>query len=485
MLLRLELRYRQIFLFALLFLALWRALIATQVGLGVDEAHYVLYGRHVDLSYFDHPPLVGWIHWLFQQVPIKSDFLARLPAILISALTSVLALRFLLRQGFTQAASVFSVIILNLTPLFNGMSLMLLPDSPLMPLIFLLIEATENTVRHKSIKSWLILGLILGLCGLSKYTAVLFVPALVIYFLREGRWREILTLRFCLGVLVSVVVVSPILIWNLRNHFVSFSYQSDHVLSFQNFSFKNFLQTWGGQLIIWGISPFVLAIMALGRLKTFRQNELVFWLGWAFLGFFTVISFFQTLLPHWTLVLFVLMIPWAAATAWDDCAKNKLKFRMSFVLVLPVLLSLPLMLELGFKVFPSQWTAAGYHDVVQWGEVMKEASLLSQAGLPASAPSGVAVFNWTLGSRAMYYAPPGFDVFVLDGKNHQFSVWNAQPPEGRNLMIAIEEEKITETLSQISCDQVEKVGHRKGYIRGALVHEFSYFRCLNYRGLKL
>ena len=34
---------------------------AGQFGLTVDEAHYVLYGKIIDFSYVDHPPLVGWV----------------------------------------------------------------------------------------------------------------------------------------------------------------------------------------------------------------------------------------------------------------------------------------------------------------------------------------------------------------------------------------------------------------------------------------
>ncbi|OUS41423.1 hypothetical protein A9R00_00990, partial [Oleispira antarctica] len=26
-----------------------------------DEAHYALYGKLLDWSYFDHPPMVGWL----------------------------------------------------------------------------------------------------------------------------------------------------------------------------------------------------------------------------------------------------------------------------------------------------------------------------------------------------------------------------------------------------------------------------------------
>ena len=31
------------------------------LGLSGDEAHYALYGANLALSYYDHPPLVGWI----------------------------------------------------------------------------------------------------------------------------------------------------------------------------------------------------------------------------------------------------------------------------------------------------------------------------------------------------------------------------------------------------------------------------------------
>ena len=38
-------------------------ILAWGVGLSVDEAHYALYAYHLDWSYFDHPPLVGWLQW--------------------------------------------------------------------------------------------------------------------------------------------------------------------------------------------------------------------------------------------------------------------------------------------------------------------------------------------------------------------------------------------------------------------------------------
>jgi 4-amino-4-deoxy-L-arabinose transferase-like glycosyltransferase len=462
----------------LLVLTLWRLWIAAQVGLGVDEAHYVLYGRYLDLSYFDHPPLVGWIHAVFQALPVSKDFLARVPAVLISLGTSVLAFRFLFRHGFSEAAAAFAVILLNVTPLYNGLSLILLPDSTLMPLGFLIIEATENIVSRKSLRSWLWLGLLLGLAGLSKYTAILFVPALAVYFLREKRWKEVLTWRFLAGVAVAAVVVSPILIWNLKNDFISFSYQSDHVLAFHNFSLMNFVQTWGSQWVLWGFGPAILAFLAFARLQAWRRSEMLFWLSLSIFGFFVLISFFQTILPHWPLCFFVLMIPWGGALFWESTARKKWG---PWVVSSSLVITLPLLFELGFHVLPSKKSALLYRDVYGWDEVMKEAAEIRQRELQGPR-TGVAVYNWTLGSRAFYYSPPGTPVFVLDGKNHQFSVWNPVSPLGFDLIVAVEEEKTAETLSQIRCDRVEKVGHRKSTRDQAVVNEFSYYRCLGFLG---
>ena len=54
--------------------------LALALGLSVDEAHYALYAAHPALSYFDHPPLVGWLQipfvwlggadWLLRVVPL-------------------------------------------------------------------------------------------------------------------------------------------------------------------------------------------------------------------------------------------------------------------------------------------------------------------------------------------------------------------------------------------------------------------------------
>jgi len=78
-------------LFLIGFLTLIRLVVAPLFGLGVDEAHYVLYAKYLDWSYVDHPPLVGWVHVPFLYLFGANEFLARLPAILIFAAASYCA----------------------------------------------------------------------------------------------------------------------------------------------------------------------------------------------------------------------------------------------------------------------------------------------------------------------------------------------------------------------------------------------------------
>ena len=40
-----------------------RILFASSLGLGIDESYTVATGRHLQLSYFDHPPLAWWLAW--------------------------------------------------------------------------------------------------------------------------------------------------------------------------------------------------------------------------------------------------------------------------------------------------------------------------------------------------------------------------------------------------------------------------------------
>ncbi|NCU93095.1 MAG: glycosyl transferase, partial [Burkholderiaceae bacterium] len=49
--------------------------------LSVDEAHYALYADRLAWSYFDHPPLVGWIQWPLVAINAPDGILRLIPIV--------------------------------------------------------------------------------------------------------------------------------------------------------------------------------------------------------------------------------------------------------------------------------------------------------------------------------------------------------------------------------------------------------------------
>ena len=459
----------------------WR--VATQFGQTVDEAHYVLYGRFPALSYFDHPPLVGWIQMLFGHLPIGELLRARLPAMLLSLLTSKLAYDYLLTKNISQKNTFYALAALNLTPMFNTMSVALLPDTLLMPLTFLIISGTEKVMAKSTYRNWLLLGLWLGLAGLSKYTAALYIFALVLIFLQKNRWKEILKAPLWVGVLPALLLVSPVLIWNIRNHFSSFQYQADHVLTLNSGILNNLGSSFAIQLISWGVGPFAVALLGYAvlmknffKLRSFAISAVF---ASVFLMFFTYVAVSEVLLPHWMLMFFVVMVP----LSFGHFLERKVFSRTLLLsMVISALLSFALLFEIAFKIFPTTATAALYEGVTGWDDAMTEAGhKLDAIEKPQKA---LAVMNWTLGSRAMYYNKTRFPVFVIDTRRDQFDIWTPQSPVGFDLLVVVEAGKKEEHLRHLNCDQLTTSGEKTSYIKNVPVNRFLYYHCANFSGYK-
>jgi hypothetical protein len=69
-------------------------------------------------------------------------------------------------------------------------------------------------------------------------------------------------------------------------------------------------------------------------------------------------------------------------------------------------------------------------DLYGWKLAGQRAVQLAQA----KKVDGIAVQNWTLGSRAAWYAQP-LPVFVLDQRQDQFDLWFGQLPVGANVLL--------------------------------------------------
>ena len=58
-------------------------LLAFAFHLSPDETHYALYAVNIDWSYFDHPPMAGWLQWPFAKLGGLGGFGALVPDVLM------------------------------------------------------------------------------------------------------------------------------------------------------------------------------------------------------------------------------------------------------------------------------------------------------------------------------------------------------------------------------------------------------------------
>ncbi len=463
-------------------------------GLGVDEAHYVLYARFLDLSYVDHPPLVGWVHAPFFYLLGTNEFLARLPAILLFTVTSYCAYLFILRVTKSINVSLVAVLALNGSFILNVMGLMLLPDSLLLLFVFLLIFSAEKIAREKKPLDFILLGILLGLMGLAKYTSILLVPPLIVFFLIKRRYDIIFSPYMFLAALIALIMITPVIYWNINHDFVSFRYQGSHIFGSLTSSFKNYIESLAAQFGAY--SPFLFIIAFYGFFKVFRSNNdylrLAVLFGATIIVFFMVTSLTERTLPHWPGIFYVLFIPIGTYNLYLAAENWKRKY-----LYFSIGLSLTLMIIAYLAVpFPETCTKiAGifykipdykspFRDIYGFEQITAQADVILRNDKTATR-KGIAVSNWTMGSRTMYYClPHNNEVFVIDYRKDQFDVWEKHSPQGYDLLFLNTHFHDLDIAGYIKCDRIEKAGKIDLALSGAKVDTVEYIWCRNYRGTK-
>jgi len=475
---------KQIF-FLIGFFTLIRLVVAPLFGLSVDEAHYILYAKYLDWSYVDHPPLVGWTHAPFFYFLGTNEFLTRLPAILIFAAASYCAYLFILRITQSIRLSLISVLALNCSFMLNALGLMLLPDSLLLLFVFLLIFIAEKIDREKKPLDFILLGVLLGLMGLAKYTSILLVPPLVIFFVMKKRYDVLFSPYMFLVALIAFIFIAPVIYWNITHDFISFRYQGGHVFGTLASSFKNFAESLAAQFGAY--CPFLFIISFYGFFKALRSQSVYLRLAVLFGGtimvFFLLTSFYERTLPHWPSIFYLLFIPVGTCfllRAQEKWKRNFLYFSVGFSLIL----TLFIYMELAGKFFAFPDYQSPFRDIYGYPLITKEANEIIKNDVSAK-PKAMAVTNWTLGSRVRYYSLPyQREVYVIDIRKDQFDLWEKKLPIGYDLLFLDSHFENKDIAAYARCNNTEVAGERDLILNGSKVDSFKFIWCRNYQGVK-
>ena len=300
-----------------------RLLSCALVGLGVDEAYTLAIARHLQLSYFDHPPLHIWLVHAFGPL-LGYGRLARLPFVMLFVGSSWLLFD-LTRRLFGERAGLWALLSLSLAAFFTvAASSWVLPDGPL---IFCLLAAARELIglifpaKNAELDDgaarwkWLRLGLWIGLAGLSKYQAAIFGLGVAGFLMSTPIGRAWLRRpEPYLAALAAALVVSPVIVWNAQHDWASFAFQGGRAVPSHGLHPVAAMTALLGQMAL--LLPWIFVpLMAAGR-EALRAGPadtrrwLCVMLSLPGVALFTLTPIWgQAGLPHWSMAAWLFLMP--------------------------------------------------------------------------------------------------------------------------------------------------------------------------------
>lgn len=209
-----------------------RGMVAGEAMLSPDEAYYWLWTRPLQPAYYEHPAMVAYWIRAGTQVLGDSSLGLRLVAVLSSAVVSALAWDTARLAFRSRRAGALAALWLNCTILFGVTGVIVTPDSPLLVFWALALWGLVRLMTGGG-GAWLYaIGLALGLGATSKYTMALILPGILVTVLifpaLRSWWRRP---QPYLAAGLAVLVMTPLLRWNLEHDFASFGKQIGHALA--------------------------------------------------------------------------------------------------------------------------------------------------------------------------------------------------------------------------------------------------------------
>jgi len=465
-------------------LRLWTA---GAVGLSVDEAHYALYGFYLDWSYFDHPPLIGWLQALILTFG-SSDTALRLMPIGLFALASVTLHRLcsIFFPNESPWIGTLSVALLHSAAILQLVGFAMLPDTPLLLIGLLAMLALHGVIVRQRTRDWLWLGVCLGLAALAKYTAVTLVFSVVLALTFSRQWGQLRRAGPWLAIVLGLVLISPVLLWNARHDWMSFAYQLHHGTGNLHWQLKHFGLTQAAQFLVYGPVLFVFGLIAM--VAAWRERRklgvlLCLALALPVLLMFGWNSGYVMSLPHWTSLGWAGLAPLAARWILRVWPKRIGKISVLSASVLSLSVLVLMFSQLLHPWLPFKDNENVLRDLYGWQSASQRAETLrlEMAKQGVTAPV-LFTSNWTYSSRLAWYARPS-PVVVLDDRNDQFDLWFGSPQAGASGILLWWPDQSPAELAATqarfaSCtlkDQLPVVSNNH------LVSTFTYYACLGFK----
>src|SRR3978361_2295701 len=249
-------------------LVVLRLVAAAWTPLTFDEAYYWMWSEHLAGGYYDHPPMVALVIRAGTAILGDTELGVRLVSILLALPMSFAVVRTatILFGGMRVAAN--ATILLNVTLMAAVGTLIVTPDAPLLVASSFVLFFLAKVLETGRGAWWLAVGAAVGAALLSKYTALFFGPAILIWLVSVPKLRRWLISPWpYLGGVVALAIFSPVILWNADHHWSSFIQQIGRA------RIEDFRPAFIGELIPTQIAfatPLVFILGAMGLYALFR-----------------------------------------------------------------------------------------------------------------------------------------------------------------------------------------------------------------------
>src|SRR5713226_2815815 len=255
-----------------------RVIYASVIDLRTDEAYYWTWSKENVLSFLDHPPMIAWFIRFGTAIFGDTNFGIRFAGILAMPLTQLLLADIVRRLTHDVRAIVLAVLMPEAALYYGLLMAKVSPDVALIPFAVAMVWALIRLVESNDPRWWLAAGVFAGLALLSKFTAVMLIPAVAAFMLvPDWRRRWVLSPYPWLAALIAVVLFLPVLIWNAQHDWASFRFQLVRATATHELSFRTVGDFIGLQFGLVGVIllPVVLSGVALTAWRGYRRGDAV------------------------------------------------------------------------------------------------------------------------------------------------------------------------------------------------------------------
>src|SRR5271170_5643581 len=196
---------------------------AAWTPLTFDEAYYWMWSKHLAGGYYDHPPMVAVVIRLGTMIAGDTELGVRLVSILLALPMSWAVYRAAAILFGGQRVAATATILLNVTMMAAVGTMIVTPDAPLLVAASFVLLFLAKVLESGRGVWWLAVGVAVGAALLSKYTALFFGPAILIWLVTVPKLRRWLISPWpYLGGIIALAIFSPVILWNADHHWVSF-----------------------------------------------------------------------------------------------------------------------------------------------------------------------------------------------------------------------------------------------------------------------